>query len=571
MNEPQSRQPGKKPHRRGSTFIGVEILVSPRKRPARARNSTAPPVASTSRAGPAKEPERAPEANIFDSPAAASTPPPVPGKSWLDASAKTGRRQSVAGQRIDDEDDDDLDDESDDPLAEPIKGKKREGASELPVKRHSKARACAADEQSDESGEDEAVARTLLNGTGVNGRQRAAHETDADTEQEQDHGEEGEKSRREEDGEEPAPPRKKRSRDATPPSKAKRRRVSLTSAPSGSQAASSSQQAPRRPSLAGKISQSAASQPARTARETPARTDSTSGAPRGSITSAHGSTPGSSNRPARTRKPVDGWWDISRGIEAAAPSAKKRKREETSAVAGEGTETVEPKRGRKRRAVESSPELGVEAETHERPDRREASMAREDDDFDNSRDDDFDPTADAEVDEDDEDDESLASPKPVKKAPVPKATPVNGANGTTKKKRRKRKSIVMPTFRNRKRQSAVAAASASASPAPSQTPDPRPSLAGKGKAVVRQDSEQSLARASSVRKARKEVARREDVRDSSSERPEPTQPKTRPSQAKKAKQRKVELPEWAEGDEWAGLREVGIAREADEDPFHFSD
>ncbi|EGU11850.1 Cell wall surface anchor family protein [Rhodotorula toruloides ATCC 204091] len=568
--EPASRPPGKKAHRRGSTFIGVEIIVSPRKRPARARNSTAQPAASTSRAGPAKEVAHSPvEPNIFDSPAAPSPPPPAGSKSWLDAPVEASRVQPAGQQEADGESQDDLEDESDDPLAEPIAGNKRQNASQrLPVRR-SIAPAKVAngrESSSDASSDDEAVAKRLLNGTSTTDYPNARPAVEDEAERVEDDSKVRQRS--EDDS---ALQRKKRARDATPPSKAKRRRVSSTSA--SQPAPSTSQQVPRRPSLAGKIRQPSASQPTPAARGTPARVESASAARRKSRSAADASTPGSMARPARSRKPVDGWWDISRGEEAATSSAKKRKRNEVEL--GEGDENDEQEeqhkvveRKRKRRAIESSPELGADVEAQERHAEREESVAHEDDGYDNSRDDDFHPSADAEV---EEDDEALASPKPAKKAPIPKASPANGAN-SGKKKRRKRKSLVMPTFRNRKRQqSAAAAASASASPAPSHTPDPRPSLAGKGTKVLQEEREQGLARASSVKKARKEAANREEVRESSTARSKPTQAKGRPAQQKKVKKKAVELPEWAEGDEWASLREVGIAREADEDPFHFSD
>ncbi|BGO91322.1 hypothetical protein NBRC10512_007061 [Rhodotorula toruloides] len=565
--EPASRPPGKKAPRRDSTFIGVEILVSPRKRPAHARNSTAPPAASTSRAGLAKEVAHSPvEPNIFDSPAAPSPPPPAGSKSWLDAPAEARLSQRLGQQGVDGDSQDDLDDESDDPLAEPIVGEKPQNTSQRSPARRSIARAKVAngpESSSDASSDDEAVAKRLLNGTSTMGHADARAAFENEPERGQDDGKVRQRS-----VEESIPQRKKRAGDATPPPKAKRRRVSS----SASQAApSTSEHVPRRPSLAGKVRQPSASQPAPTARGTPARVNSASAARRKSRSTIDTSTPGSSARPARSRKPVDGWWDISRGAEAATVSAKKRGRNEMEMAEVDKNDELEKedkavKRQRKRRAIESSPELGADVETQERHAEREKSVAREDDGYDNSRDDDFDPSAHGEV----EDDKSVASPKPAKKPPVPKTTPADGANGG-KKKRRKRKSLVMPTFRNRKRQSAAATASASASPAPSHTPDPRSSLAGKGKKVAQEEREQGLVRASSVKKARKESASREEVQESSNGRAKPTQAKGRSAQPKKAKKNAVEMPDWAEGDEWAGLREVGIAREADEDPFHFSD
>ncbi|BGP31763.1 hypothetical protein JCM10296v2_003537 [Rhodotorula toruloides] len=564
--EPASRPPGKKAHRQVSTFIGVEIIVPPRKRPGRARNSTAPPVASTSRAGSATHVACSPvEPNIFDSPAAPSPPPPAGSKSCLDGPVEASRVQPAGQRDVEIASQDDLDDESDDPLAEPIVGRKRQNTSQRSPARRSIAPAKVAnggESSSDASSDQEAVAKRLLNGTSmtVHIGARTAVEDEAER------GEDDSKMRRRSE-DDSALQRKKRARDATPPSKAKRRRVSSNAA---SQAApTTSQQVPRRPSLAGKIRQPSASQPAQFAHRTPARIAAGGREPR---PAADASTPGSLGRPARSRKSVDGWWDISRGEQAATSSAKKRGRDEMAM--GEMDENDEPEkqdkvvqRKRKRRVIESSPELGADVEAQERHAEREESVAREDDGYDNSRDDDFDPSAYAEV---EEDDKSLGSPKAAKKAPVPKASPATGANGG-KKKRRKRKSIVMPTFRSRKRQSAAAAASASASPAPSQTPDSRPSLAGKGKKVAQEKREQGLARAISVKKARKAAASRKEVQESSNGRAKPTQAKGRPAQAKKATKKAVELPDWAEGDEWAGLREVGIAREADEDPFHFSD
>ncbi|BGP24343.1 cell wall surface anchor family protein [Rhodotorula toruloides] len=566
----QARQPGKKAQRRGSTFIGVEIIVSPRKRPARARTSAAPPAASTARAVISKAPTRSPvDSSIFDSPAAHSPPPPVHSKTWLDPPVETDRAETAGQQGIDGDSQDDFDDESDDPLAQPIPSKKRQAHSQRSKACTPTARVKATNDRasSSDSSDDETVAKRLLNGTSTTVEVDASAAAEREAE-----GANFGSTLLHQSGDDSSARRKKRPRDATRPPKAKRRRISPRSAtPQANQQAPTSQQAPRRPSLAGKIRQPSGSQPAQAVRGTRVRVDRANAPRRKSRSSADDLTPGSAARPVRDRKPVDGWWDISRSVEAAASSTTKRGRD--SMENKEADKNDEPakqhkvvQRGRKRRAIES-PELGADFNAQDLHDDREELVAREDVDYVDSRDDDFDPTDHAEV---EEDDEPLASPEAAKKAPVPKTTSTNGAN-SGKKKRRKRKSIVMPTFVNRKRQSAAAAASASGSPAPSQTPKLNLSHAGKGKKVANEEREQGLARASSVKKARKEIANREDLHESSSGLAKPPQAKSRLAQPKKTKKTAVDVPDWAEGDEWAGLREVGIAREADEDPFHFSD
>ncbi|GAA6050240.1 hypothetical protein JCM3770_002751 [Rhodotorula araucariae] len=227
-------------------------------------------------------------------------------------------------------------------------------------------------------------------------------------------------------------------------------------------------------------------------------------------------TPGSSARPSRVRKPATRWWDLQRGAETAeAGSVKKRAWDDEDEPEQEGPRPAPPtKKAKVPRAAKR-----VIAAT------RGPTLQPADPD---PEPDGEDPVKDLAF---EKDEPVNRSPSPT---PEPEPQPAPTRLTAPAKKRKKRKSVVMPRYKNRHRASTASASQAS--------PVPQPQ---------RKSAATSLSRATGVKAARKGAAVHH--------------------KAKVEARGAVDMPDWTEGDNWAGLREVGIAREASEDGYTFSD
>ncbi|GAA5849494.1 hypothetical protein JCM8547_000472 [Rhodosporidiobolus lusitaniae] len=299
---------------------------------------------------------------------------------------------------------------------------------------------------------------------------------------------------------------------------------------------------------------------------------------------AAAATPGSASRPQRQRKPVQGWWEIGRGVEAAEAgivSPRKRPREEEQVEDGEeereeeqveeeeeqGAPAPPPKkmRGRPRKVVpvvQSTLPLPdeVEVEQEEVQEEHEASVQPVDeDDFDDlpngsgagdtsfdAADTSFEPDPSAHDDNDDQEEPAKPTPAQTKDRP-----------GVRKdgKKRRKRKSVIMPRFKHRQSTAASTAAA----------PSPAPSPKKKDQEQAPRKAELGSARQSNVKKAAREKVREE-------KKPRVVDGAGGATGGKGRKGKKAaKLPEWAQDGAWEGMSEFRIPREAEEDEYRFSD
>ncbi|BGP47788.1 hypothetical protein JCM10450v2_003653 [Rhodotorula kratochvilovae] len=544
-NEAASPVKKNSPHKRsGFVFDCVEIPVAAKKRANPPAHPASVPLASTSTAfalvastsytpAVAAEPvqpsvqrsaspppwstTKPDPSSIFLDGSSGAAPVPPDGSSWLDAPAKTSRpspKKYGSSSRVPQEQELPSDEEeSDDPLASGsrrgsgVQGRKKVVRSE------------PEEEEESEDDDDEEVARSLLS---PKGKGRASVPFEQSCEPVEYAGEdEGARddAQHVDDFEDEEPVQHSASRSR---SRARKRVIPSSSPPAAAPphkkkprrstlpVAPDTVPPPRKPSLAGKTRPSLAGKAPR-ASLAPVTPAAPARAERNS------GTPDSSARPSRVRKPATGWWDIQRGMEAAeASAAKKRARDEDEEPEQEAESRPAPPT--KKAKVPRAAKRVVAAAAKERTP----------------------PLAESEPEpepqEDFEDDPAIGENEPGQSpSPAPVQQPVPTSRAAPARKRKKRKSVVMPRYKNRNRASAASASQAS--PAPASQP-------------VKKTAAASLSRASGVKVARKAAAAQEKV---------------------KGKARAVDVPEWAEGDEWAGLREVGIAREASEDGYTFSD
>ncbi|GAA5955414.1 hypothetical protein JCM21900_005367 [Sporobolomyces salmonicolor] len=227
-----------------------------------------------------------------------------------------------------------------------------------------------------------------------------------------------------------------------------------------------------------------------------------------------------SGRPSRTRKPVEGWWEVQRGLESVARAHRRpRTDSDNEDDNAHGEETPYPAA-----AVAPSPQRRKKARTERRVVIEELDQGERDDQHDDSTNgsDKFEGDEPARDDEEGEEPEEQHPEGEDEAAPKPPSAPA--------KRRKKRKSITLPRSRHRK-PAVTVAANANAK------------------------KQQSLSRASEVKKARGRSAG-------------PALLAGRTTTEGGA----GDVPEWTEGDEGDGLREVHVARETDDDDgYGFSD
>lgn len=432
------------PRKRGRLiFDGVEIPIIRRTRsPTKPRDS---PVVPSGAARPLPATSKAGQVQLKPAFRSASPPPPSKAKpesartdeqsSWLNTPARTSRagpRKYGTSSRAPVTDSDG----SDDPLAnEPRRtsgGMRASRAASHPERAESE------DDDADEA----EVAMSLLSPR-KEGRTRelneptvqpASDEADEDSDPPVQHTASRARSAR---------PRKRAIPSSSPPAPfpvKKPRRVTPAAPPPDAPPA-------RKPSLAGKR------RPSTAAGKTPrARASLPPATPAPPLRAAR-ATPSSSTRPSRSRKPAEGWWDLSRGLQAAeATSVRKRARESDEEDEKEREEPQPTRAKAPRRKVPRAAQRVVAA-----PQGQPAPA--------------FDPVDGEDAAEEGDpaqDPPSHRSPSP---APTPEPEPQTepAARKGPGKKRRKRKSIIMPRFKSRKRASNASETASQASPAP-----PRP-------------------------------------------------------------------------------------------------
>ncbi|GAA5891268.1 hypothetical protein JCM5296_006882 [Sporobolomyces johnsonii] len=227
-----------------------------------------------------------------------------------------------------------------------------------------------------------------------------------------------------------------------------------------------------------------------------------------------------SGRPSRTRKPVEGWWEVQRGLESVARAHKRPRIHDAVAAADDDNDNDEHDEEEEEHGDEApSPAAAIAPSpprrTKVRKDRRNVIVeepAR--DEPDDQQQDDSTNEFDLEGDELERDDDEEEGEEAEDEAPKPKPPP------SATKRRKKRKSITLPRSRSRHRKPAV----------------------------VDTTKQQSMSRASGVKKARGRGAAGLALL----------------AAAGGGTTRKG-LVEWAEGDESDGSGDVLVAQRENED------